>query len=199
MLIFLMKDTIVSHRNALYVCVYMYICDVRSLARYLLRCISLSVTYRGVYLHGFGPGPRRRRADGAFERERVDLEVVVVGQLDVELVHAVAAAHGPEERLRVDLEGGDDGREVVDAPGAVRVAEDRPRPHVVVGGVDQCRFAESSHVCLTIAPAVPLQFAVLRGRQYKLCCSLSWPRLTEAGAAEIESIAEKLEENIQLF
>ena len=32
------------------------------------------------------------------------------------------AAHGPEERLRVDLERGDDGREIVDAPGAMRVA-----------------------------------------------------------------------------
>ena len=60
------------------------------------------------------------------ERERVNLEVVVVRELDVELEDAVGAAHGPEERLRVDLERGDDGREVVDAPGAVRVAEDRP-------------------------------------------------------------------------
>ena len=34
---------------------------VRSLV-YLLRCISLSVTYRGVYLHDGGPGLRRRRA-----------------------------------------------------------------------------------------------------------------------------------------
>ena len=61
-------------------------------------------------LHDVGPGPRRGRADGAVERERVDLEVVVVGQLDVELEDAVGALDGPEERLRVDLERGDDGR-----------------------------------------------------------------------------------------
>ena len=72
--------------------------------------------------HDVGPGLRRRRTDGAVERERVDLEVVVVRELDVELEDAVSAAHGPEERLRFDLERGDDGREIVDAPGAMRVA-----------------------------------------------------------------------------
>ena len=46
----------------------------------------------------------------------------MVGQLDVELEDAVGAAHRSEERLRVELEGGDDGREVVDTPGDVGVA-----------------------------------------------------------------------------
>ena len=82
----------------------------------------MSFTTGWGYLHDVRPGLRRRRADGALERERVDLEVVVVGQFDVELEDAVGAAHGPEERLRVDLERGDDGREIVDAPGAMRVA-----------------------------------------------------------------------------
>ena len=40
----------------------------------------------------------------------------MVREFDVELEDAVRALDGPEERLRVDLERGDDGREVVDAP-----------------------------------------------------------------------------------
>ena len=40
----------------------------------------------------------------------------MVGQLDIELEDAVGALDGTEERLRVDLEGGDDGREIVDRP-----------------------------------------------------------------------------------
>ena len=43
--------------------------------------------------HEVGPGPRRGRAYRAVERERVDLEVVVVRELDVELEDAVGAPH----------------------------------------------------------------------------------------------------------
>ena len=54
----------------------------------------MSVIYKGGReLHDVGPGPPRRRADGAVERERVDLEVVVVREFDVELEDAVGAPH----------------------------------------------------------------------------------------------------------
>ena len=68
---------------------------VRLIARLFITLYKFECHLQGEgrQLHDVAPGLRRRRADGAVERERVDLEVVVVGQLDVELEDAVGAPH----------------------------------------------------------------------------------------------------------